>query len=83
VLEHAVEPTAEALEIARLTRREREVLDLTSAGLSNSEVARRLAVSIHAVKFHLSSIFRKLDVANRTEAAALYFSTATRIEGDR
>lgn len=75
VLEHAtVDARAEAGGIAGLTPRELEVLDLTSAGLTNSEVAGRLTVSVHAVKFHLSSIFRKLEVGNRTEAAAVYFS---------
>jgi DNA-binding CsgD family transcriptional regulator len=59
-----------------LTHRELQVLGLASAGLTNADVARRLTVSVHAVKFHLGSIFRKLGVANRTEAAALYFAAS-------
>ncbi len=56
-----------------LTRRETEVLELISQGLSNGDVARRLEVTVHAVKFHLASIYRKLGVANRTEAAGFFF----------
>ena len=55
-----------------LTPREAEVLELVSHGLTNSEAAAHLDVSVHAVKYHLASIYRKLGVANRTEAAGLY-----------
>ena len=55
-----------------LSARELEVLQLTSLGLTNAEVARRLSVSVHAVKFHLAAIYRRLGVANRTEAAVFY-----------
>ncbi len=48
---------------------------LTANGLTNSEVARSLGVSVHAVKFHLASVYRKLGVANRTQAAVAYFRT--------
>ena len=44
---------------------------MTSLGLTNVQIAGRLHVSIHAVKFHLAAIYRKLGVANRTEAAVL------------
>jgi amino acid adenylation domain-containing protein len=64
-----VSPTASR----SLTRREVEVLELIAQGLTNSEVARRLDVTVHAVKFHLASIYKKLGVANRTEAAYTYF----------
>ncbi|HLX20720.1 MAG TPA: amino acid adenylation domain-containing protein, partial [Gaiellaceae bacterium] len=56
-----------------LTRREAEVLELVAHGLSNGQLAEQLGVTVHAVKFHLASIYRKLGVANRTEAAGLYF----------
>ena len=52
-----------------LTRREVEILQLVSEGHSNAQLARMLWVTEQTVKFHLSNIYRKLDVANRTEAA--------------
>ena len=45
---------------------------MMSLGLTNREIARRLEVTVHGVKFHLGSIYRKLGVANRTEAAVCY-----------
>jgi NarL family two-component system response regulator YdfI len=67
--EHGSEPAKAA---ARLTPREREVLELASYGLTNMQIAGRINVSVHAVKFHLRSIFGKLGVSNRTEAAVLH-----------
>jgi DNA-binding CsgD family transcriptional regulator len=55
-----------------LTPREIEVLHRTATGRTNADVAADLGVSVHAVKFHLAAIFRKLQVQNRTEAAAWY-----------
>jgi NarL family two-component system response regulator LiaR len=52
-----------------LTRREREILGLVAEGMSNSAMAKKLWVTEQTVKFHLSNIYRKLDVANRTAAA--------------
>jgi DNA-binding CsgD family transcriptional regulator len=74
VFERALEPRPEPLSI--LSRREAEVLELTSRGLTNSQVAAGLDVSVHAVKFHLAAIYRKLGVSNRTEAAVVYLRTA-------
>ena len=54
---------------ASLTKREVEILRLVSEGHSNSQLAKMLWVTEQTVKFHLSNIYRKLDVANRTEAA--------------
>jgi DNA-binding NarL/FixJ family response regulator len=51
-----------------LTRRELEILRLVAEGHSNSQLARMLWVTEQTVKFHLSNIYRKLGVANRTEA---------------
>ena len=45
------------------------VLKAVAAGLSNQAVAKHLWVTNHTVKFHLTNIFRKLQVSNRTEAA--------------
>jgi DNA-binding NarL/FixJ family response regulator len=52
-----------------LTRREIEILKLVAEGHSNVQLARMLWVTEQTVKFHLSNIYRKLDVANRTEAS--------------
>jgi DNA-binding NarL/FixJ family response regulator len=64
----APRPTAPRIESYGLTKREREILRLVSEGRSNGEVARKLWVTEQTVKFHLSNIYRKLGVANRTEA---------------
>jgi DNA-binding CsgD family transcriptional regulator len=55
-----------------LSLREAQVLELTALGLTNGQIAERLGVGVHAVKFHLASIYRKLGVANRTEAACVH-----------
>jgi DNA-binding NarL/FixJ family response regulator len=55
-------------ELWNLTARELEVLTLVADSLTNSEVARRLWVSVPTVKFHLSRIYEKLGVPNRTGA---------------
>lgn len=57
-----------------LSGRERDVLALAARGMTNGQIAAQLSLSIHGVKFHLASIFRKLGVDNRTAAAALYLS---------
>ncbi|MFI7708402.1 response regulator [Nonomuraea sp. NPDC049480] len=51
-----------------LTQREREVLDLLASGKSNAEIARALFLSQKTVKNHLTSIFAKLQVADRAQA---------------
>jgi ATP/maltotriose-dependent transcriptional regulator MalT len=53
-----------------LTEREREVIGLVCAGLSNASIAEQLAVSEKTVKNHLNNLFAKLDVGSRTEAVA-------------
>jgi DNA-binding NarL/FixJ family response regulator len=53
---------------AALSDREREVMGLLAAGLANKQIARRLEISEKTVKAHLTSIYRQIDVASRTEA---------------
>ena len=55
--------------IHALTRREVEILRLVAEGHSNSALAKMLWVTEQTVKFHLANIYRKLNVANRTEAS--------------
>lgn len=56
-----------------LTDRELEVLQLLARGLSNKEIAERLNRTEQTVKFHLTSIYRKLEVKNRTGAVTAAF----------
>ena len=62
--------------LAALTPREADVLRSTALGRTNVQVADDLDISVHAVKFHLASIFRKLGVRNRTEAAVAFLAEA-------
>lgn len=65
----AAQPLAELPEA--LTPREREVLQMLASGLANKEIAAKLSISDHTVKFHVASILGKLGAATRTEAVAL------------
>ena len=56
--------------VESLSQREMEVLNLIAVGRTNQEIARQLIVSPGTVKAHTANIYRKLDVANRTEAVA-------------
>lgn len=55
---------------ASLSARERELLELVAAGLGNKAIARRLELSVNTVKYHLASIFAKLDARTRAEAVS-------------
>jgi DNA-binding NarL/FixJ family response regulator len=55
--------------LAALSAREREVLELLVQGLPNKLIARRLGISEKTVKTHLTSVFRAIDVTDRTQAA--------------
>jgi DNA-binding NarL/FixJ family response regulator len=70
--EDALRPPARPLgSHETLTPRELEVLELLASGLSNKEIAERLGVSFHTVKFHVNAILGKLGAASRAEAVAL------------
>jgi len=62
------ESDSEPLERGPLTDRESEVIGLLAKGLANKQIAIALGISEHTVKFHVSSIYTKLNVTNRTEA---------------
>jgi DNA-binding NarL/FixJ family response regulator len=69
----ATEPASRTIaELAEpLTPRENEVLQMLASGLANKEIAARLVISEHTVKFHVASILGKLGAASRTEAVSL------------
>ena len=69
----AAQPVSRPLaELAEpLTPRESEVLQMLASGLANKEIATRLAISEHTVKFHVASILGKLGAGSRTEAVSL------------
>lgn len=66
---YARTPASGSQQLQSLTRRELEILDLVSQGFSNKEIADRLFISEKTVKNHLSSVFGKIGVDDRTEAA--------------
>ncbi len=68
---HAVSSSGADALVEGLTPRELEVLQLLAVGLGNKEIASRLAISEHTVKFHVASIMGKLGAASRTEAVTL------------
>jgi DNA-binding NarL/FixJ family response regulator len=55
-----------------LSPREAQVMQLMREGMTNRQIASHLSVTVHAVKFHLASIYRKLGVHNRTEATVAF-----------
>ena len=55
--------------MVQLTIREREVIHYLSKGYSNDEIANKLHISVHTVKAHLESIYEKIEVKNRVQAA--------------
>jgi two-component system, NarL family, response regulator YdfI len=76
VAEHAATvssaPRASSASVGQqLSPRESEILNLLAAGLGNKEIAWRLKISDHTVKFHVTSIFNKLNASSRAEAVAI------------
>jgi len=72
-LRQATGPAARRAEApdAPITPREIEVLRLLAEGLANKNIAWKLKISEHTVKFHIASIFTKLNVSSRAEAVAI------------
>lgn len=75
--------TRESATLRSLTRREREILETVAEGCSNREVAKRFFVTEQTVKFHLSNLYKKLNVNNRTQASAIFLehNFGQKIEG--
>jgi DNA-binding NarL/FixJ family response regulator len=69
-----IQTSAPKAPLETLSQREHEVLSLVSHGSTNGEIAASLDLTVHAVKFHLASVYRKLGVANRTEATFVFLS---------
>lgn len=67
-------PTKINSELATLTTRETEVLQLITLGYSNREIASQLYITERTVKNHVNSILRRLDLRDRTQAAILFMS---------
>jgi DNA-binding NarL/FixJ family response regulator len=65
-----------------LSKREREVIHLIPRGVSNGEIAKHLSISEKTVKIHLTHIFNKLNVKNRTQAALLLMQARLRNSQD-
>jgi DNA-binding NarL/FixJ family response regulator len=65
----STEEESNSVLLGNLTRRETEILRLVAEGHSNAQLAKMLWVTEQTVKFHLSNVYRKLYVSNRTEAA--------------
>ena len=64
--------SADTLDDVRMTRREREVIELIGEGLSNKEIAQRLNIATHTVKSHVRNVMEKLALHTRLQIAAYY-----------
>jgi DNA-binding NarL/FixJ family response regulator len=71
------EPLAMAAEVAELSPREREILELLAAGHPNKTIADRLGLTDGTVRWHLRHVYDKLHVRSRTEAALKFRSAKT------
>jgi DNA-binding NarL/FixJ family response regulator len=65
--------------LERVTPRERQIVDLLSAGASNKEIAKRLNVTERTVKAHLTAIFRKLGISGRLQLALFALEHSQRV----
>ena len=69
---HAAHGARGETDIAQLTRREAEILELVAQGLRNREIAERLYLAPATVKTHINRIFAKLGVTDRVQAVLCY-----------
>ncbi len=69
--EEYLQPVVETEQGEPLTNREREVLTLLSQGIGNKAIAVQLRLSEHTIKFHIGTIFEKLQASSRTEAVSI------------
>ena len=74
VIQFFSKPVAEKEKLENLTEKENEVIHLLSKGFFYKEIASQINVSIDTIKKHCGSIYRKLQVSNRTEAINLYLN---------
>ena len=72
MLDEAARRQEKGAALNALTLRELEVLQRIAIGMTNAEAAQQMHLSVHAIKFHLAAIYRRLGVNNRTEAAVMY-----------
>lgn len=63
-----------------LTKRERMMLQSLADGLTNKELATKFEISINTVKFHLSNLYEKLEIRNRSQAIAFFYSRRLNVE---
>ncbi|HCR8721349.1 TPA: response regulator transcription factor, partial [Shigella flexneri] len=64
-------PEKDIKDLKSLSARQREILTMLAAGESNKEIGRALNISTGTVKAHLESLYRRLEVKNRTQAAMM------------
>jgi DNA-binding NarL/FixJ family response regulator len=69
------DPRTPPVELADLTEREREILELVAAGLSNADIARRLVISPLTAKTHVSRVLAKLGCHDRAQLVTLAYET--------
>jgi DNA-binding NarL/FixJ family response regulator len=77
------DPQTAPAELDDLTRREREILELVAAGLSNADIARRLVISPLTAKTHVARILAKLDCHDRAQLVSLAYETGLITPGAR